>query len=71
MCEFRSLPKKEKGEKEKAEKPEGFGSFDRLQAEAEKLVAILKERETGMFTWHMCVHSQMKVVHDLLHPIFK
>ncbi len=71
MCELRSVLVVNKAEKkEKKKKTEGFVSFDQLQAESEKLVAILKERETGMFTWHGLVRSQMKVIHDLIHPIF-
>ena len=45
-------------------------SHDKLQEEAEKLVALLKERETGMFTWHMMLNDRLKAIHDILCPLF-
>jgi len=46
-------------------------SYDELQEEAEKLVALLKERETGMFAWHMLLNERLKAFHDILCPLFK
>lgn len=45
-------------------------SYDKLQEEAEKLVALLKDRETGMFSWHMLLNERLKTIHDLLCPLF-
>ena len=45
-------------------------SHDALQEKAEKLIALLKERETGMFTWHMMLNEQLKEIHDILCPLF-
>jgi len=33
--------------------------LDELQAEAEKLVALLKDREPGHMTWHMCMRERL------------
>lgn len=46
-------------------------TYDQLQAEAEKLVALLKDRETGVFSWHTCVHERLENLHNLLCPMFK
>ena len=45
-------------------------SHDRLQEEAEKLVALLKDREVGLFSWHMLLNERLKTIHDLLCPLF-
>ena len=46
-------------------------THDALQERAEKLVALLKEREVGMFTWHMMLNESLKEFHDLLCPLFR
>lgn len=45
-------------------------SHDRLQEEAEKLVALLKDREVGLFSWHTLLNERLKTIHDLLCPLF-
>ncbi|MEK7653242.1 MAG: hypothetical protein AAB358_02080 [Patescibacteria group bacterium] len=44
--------------------------FDDLQQRLEKLVNLLKERETGCFTWHEMLNEQLKKLHGLLCPLF-
>lgn len=55
----------------KTKKPKTGVSYDEVQAQAEKLVALLKDRETGLFSWHTCVNEQMKSLHDLICPLCK
>lgn len=45
-------------------------THDRLQEEAEKLVALLKNREVERFSWHMLLNKRLKTIHDLLCPLF-
>ncbi len=45
-------------------------SYDKLQEEAEKLVSLLKDREVGMFSWHILLNERLKSIHDLLCPLF-
>ena len=45
-------------------------SHDRLQEEAEKLVALLKDREVGLFSWHILLNERLKTIHDILCPLF-
>ena len=46
-------------------------TYDLLQEKAEKLVALLKERQIGMFTWHMLLNESLKGFHDLLCPLLR
>mgnify|MGYP001562450634 CR=1 FL=1 len=47
-----------------------YVSYDELQDEAEKLLALLKERETGMFSWHMMINERLKAIHGIICPLF-
>jgi len=50
---------------------ESVFSHDKLQDEAEKLLSLLKERETtGLFSWHARLNERLKTIHDLLCPLF-
>ena len=49
--------------------PKGL-SLDEIQNEAEKLVSLLKERETGMFSWHMLLNERLMSLHNFLCPLF-
>lgn len=41
-------------------------NLDELQAEAEKLVVLLKEREPGLMSWNMCVRERLEGLHKLI-----
>ena len=45
-------------------------THDLLQEKAEKLAALLKERQTGLFSWQMLLNESLKEFHDLLCPLF-
>jgi len=39
--------------------------LDELQMEAEKLVALLKDRQVGLFTWHDFLRERVQKMHEL------
>ncbi|MEA3453035.1 MAG: hypothetical protein U9Q96_01725 [Patescibacteria group bacterium] len=45
-------------------------THDDLQERAEKLVALLKDREVGLFSWHLALNGSLQELYDLLCPIF-
>ncbi len=53
------------------EKERDIITYDELREKAEKLVALLKERQTGYSTWHMLLNISLQEFHDLLCPLFK
>jgi len=59
-----------KGGTEMAENQKTEITHDKLQEEAEKLVSLLKDREVGLFSWHMLLNKRLKSIHDLLCPLF-
>ena len=40
--------------------------FDELQVSAEKLVALLKDRQPGVMTWNQILHERMQELKKLL-----
>lgn len=44
--------------------------LDELQKEAEKLVALLTEREPGLMAWNMCIRERLESLHKLLSKAF-
>lgn len=48
-----------------ASKPDTGISLDDLQTEAEKLLALLKDRQTGISVWHMFLHERLENLHKL------
>jgi DNA gyrase/topoisomerase IV subunit A len=45
-------------------------SHDALQERAERLVALLKDRQVGLGIWHVELNESLKEFHDLLCPLF-
>lgn len=39
--------------------------LDQLQAEVEKLLALLKNREPGLMTWNMFLHDRLQSIFKL------
>lgn len=46
-------------------------SLDQLQDEAEKLLALLKDRQTGMMSWHFCLNERLKGFYSLIAPLYQ
>lgn len=46
-------------------------THDLLQEQLEKALNILKQRETGLFTWHIALNEALSELHDTLCPLFK
>ncbi|MEK7089288.1 MAG: hypothetical protein AAB920_00530, partial [Patescibacteria group bacterium] len=40
--------------------------LDELQTEAEKLVALLKDREHGLIGWNICMRERLTKLHSLI-----
>ena len=60
------LEQKQASEK-KSEGAEKKGiNLDELQQETEKLLALLKERETGYASWHELMHERLTNLHALI-----
>jgi len=51
--------------------PTGDEALDKLGSEAEKLVALLKEPESGNADWHMFLHERIKNMHELTGRLLK
>ena len=43
--------------------------LDELQAEAEKLVALLENRELGLSTWHEFLRKRLITLHLFIHDV--
>lgn len=46
-------------------------THDLLQQKLEKLLQLLKERETECFTWHGALNESLSELHELLCPLFR
>ena len=46
-------------------------THDSLQEQIERTLNILKQRETGCFTWHMALNEALSELHNTLCPLFK
>jgi hypothetical protein len=48
----------------------GFGditmNLDELQAEVEKLLALLRDRQPGLMTWNMFLHERLGAIQKML-----
>lgn len=53
-----------------ATEPKPKITHDALQERVEKILALLHDRQEGMFTWHMLLNEALKDLHDLLCPLF-
>jgi hypothetical protein len=40
-------------------------SLDELQSEAEKLVALLKDRQPGLVTWNTLMNERVESIHNM------
>lgn len=41
-------------------------NLDKLQAETEKLLSLLKDRQQGLFTWNEFLHERLVSIHALI-----
>jgi len=40
-------------------------NLDELQQEAEKLVALLKDRQSGLMSWNMLMKERVESIHNM------
>lgn len=46
-------------------------THDSLQEQLERTLNILKQRETGCFTWHIALNEALSELHGTLCPLFR
>lgn len=60
-----SLLAQKQASAKKAEGEKNTVDLDRLQQEVEKLLALLKDRQTGLAAWHDFMHERLENLHKL------